>query len=413
MDVIVKALFIALGVILLVFVGSIALILIHEGGTDYYLLDYLPSSQLYDLARNGYNGYVIVARVEDILRDNVSSITMPEQVLNHTEIMVFSMITSSVSYGNMSFIGLSYGDRGLYDLMINSSIATDLRRALENAAYEEIGGYRIWIWNQTDWYMGYTISVFGTTVDGDVVAYVYGNLWVNNIDRAKEVLISFMKSAREHTGWRSRSSEVDVLVKKIPIEHRSRSYGFVVLSNGDLCIGYTSHMESPQTIYGDTYVVATKQANIDRVINVFSLSEYYVNKTIVNSTDNYVLYKLSITKPIVTTQAVLEIQDALLATVYINDTHAIIYLQIKIKNVGDQLVTIKNVTVDGELPEEVANIQNVQLRPGEIFSTTIKVKDINPEVDAGWEPGTEHLVTVYYSTPTVTGQSVSLKVIAR
>ncbi len=129
----------------------------------------------------------------------------------------------------------------------------------------------------------------------------------------------------------------------------------------------------------------------------------------------FVLRQFLIFTTTTATQQYIEIQDAVLQVVHVNDTYADVYLQIKIKNVGDQLVTIDKVEVDGYTPTEVSKIQGVELRPGETFATSMKVRYINPTLDPdkAWETGTEHLVTVYYNTTTTTGQQVSLKVIAR
>ncbi len=96
-------------------------------------------------------------------------------------------------------------------------------------------------------------------------------------------------------------------------------------------------------------------------------------------------------------QNMLQIQDAVLYRTIkyypqLGENRLSVTLQISIKNVGQRVVTITNITVDN-LPTK--NFQAVSLNPGQVFSGSYSIlKDVkyNPK----WDTGTEHTVTVYY-----------------
>jgi len=69
--------------------------------------------------------------------------------------------------------------------------------------------------------------------------------------------------------------------------------------------------------------------------------------------------------------------------------------------------------VDTIEPEQKSKIIDVELRPGETFSTFMKVTHFDPSTSSTWETGTEHVVVIEYKTPTTANQSVSMKVIVR
>ncbi len=95
----------------------------------------------------------------------------------------------------------------------------------------------------------------------------------------------------------------------------------------------------------------------------------------------------------------------------INETYTIIWmsieLQISIKNVGDKIITIKNITVDGY---DVRGFTPINLRPNMTYNgayvvdlplesniTIIPPPNAVTIYDPNWERGTEHEVVVYYS----------------
>ncbi|OYT40557.1 MAG: hypothetical protein B6U89_01755 [Desulfurococcales archaeon ex4484_58] len=107
------------------------------------------------------------------------------------------------------------------------------------------------------------------------------------------------------------------------------------------------------------------------------------------------------------TQQFLQIQDAvLLQTVKhqkINLTYYVdwlsVTLQISIKNTGDRVVTITNITVGG-LP--LSGFTPVNVNPGDVFTGSYPVV-LNPATGetkipytATWEKGTEHEIVVKY-----------------
>ncbi len=107
-------------------------------------------------------------------------------------------------------------------------------------------------------------------------------------------------------------------------------------------------------------------------------------------------------------QNVLEIQDAVLYRTIkyypqLGENRLSVTLQISIKNVGQRVVTIKNITVDGL---STKNFQPVSLNPGQVFSGTYTVFK-NAKYNPKWDTGTEHTVEVYYQ---VLGQPAVQKV---
>lgn len=118
-------------------------------------------------------------------------------------------------------------------------------------------------------------------------------------------------------------------------------------------------------------------------------------------------------------QQVLQIQDAVLYLAVkpqqINATYIVnwisIELQLSVKNTGDRIVTLTNVTVD-DLP--VQGFTRVNINPGQVYSASYTVV-LNPATGETrilytpeWEKGTTHTVKVEYQVLGSTNiQSVS------
>jgi len=75
-------------------------------------------------------------------------------------------------------------------------------------------------------------------------------------------------------------------------------------------------------------------------------------------------------------------------------------LQLNLKNIGDRIITITNITVDGKY--RVLNFERINLNPGtsQLVSYTVVLNpvtgDTQIEYTPEWERGTQHTVTVYY-----------------
>jgi len=107
------------------------------------------------------------------------------------------------------------------------------------------------------------------------------------------------------------------------------------------------------------------------------------------------------------TQQVIQIQDVVLYLATkpqpINETYTATWmsvnLQITLKNTGDRIVTVKNITVDG-LP--LQGFTAVNINPGGQWSGSFPVILKPPAEtrilhDPAWERGTEHTVVVEYT----------------
>ena len=111
-------------------------------------------------------------------------------------------------------------------------------------------------------------------------------------------------------------------------------------------------------------------------------------------------------------QNMLQIQDLVLYRTIkyyqapINKNLMTVTLQISVKNVGQRVVTLKNVTVDNIY---VRGFEEVSLNPGQVYTATYDVLD-NVDYSPDWDTGTEHIVTVYYQ---VLGQPDIQKVSAK
>jgi len=88
----------------------------------------------------------------------------------------------------------------------------------------------------------------------------------------------------------------------------------------------------------------------------------------------------------------------------INETYSVnwisVDLQLSLKNIGDRIITITDIKVDGKYP--VSGFSRFNLNPGQVQTVSYTVV-LNPATGETrilftpeWESGTEHTVTVYY-----------------
>ncbi len=103
-------------------------------------------------------------------------------------------------------------------------------------------------------------------------------------------------------------------------------------------------------------------------------------------------------------QNAIEIQDAVLyrtlkdislpnGTTF---TQMTVTLQISVKNIGQRVVTLTNITVDDNA---VKGFTQVSLNPGQVYSGTFDVLvggEYRFVYNPAWDSGTEHIVKVFY-----------------
>ena len=121
----------------------------------------------------------------------------------------------------------------------------------------------------------------------------------------------------------------------------------------------------------------------------------------------FVLRQFLFLSSISATQQFLQIQDAVLYLALkpqqINATYTVnwmsIELQISLKNTGDKIITVTNITVD-DLP--VQGFTRVNINPGQVYTGSYTVI-LNPATGETkilytpeWERGTTHVVKVQY-----------------
>ncbi len=128
----------------------------------------------------------------------------------------------------------------------------------------------------------------------------------------------------------------------------------------------------------------------------------------------FVLRQFLIFTTTTATQEYIEIQDATLMALH-KPGYLTVYLQIKIKNIGDTVVNVSKAYVDNE---SFALTLNRLLNPGQTYSASGPIWSFDltdpdeREASKRWESGTEHLVVVKYSV-LGTEETVSQKVITR
>ena len=89
------------------------------------------------------------------------------------------------------------------------------------------------------------------------------------------------------------------------------------------------------------------------------------------------------------------------------------YLDVKIANACEELITITDIRVDNIRPSQADRIIGVTLRPGQVYRSTMVVLWFNPKKKPFWKSGTTHIITIQYSTPTLQNLTVSTEVLTR